>query len=135
MKTGARLETDDRTLTIRIPMSLTKRGGRKVILGPAARPTASGDPSKAPSALVKAVARAYRWTRLLETGRFATMEELASLEKVNPSYLARILRLPLLSPAIVESILEGRQIERIDLKRLSRPFPLEWEPQGQAFKL
>ncbi len=52
-------------------------------------------------------------------------------EKIAESYLWRILRLTLLSPAIVEAILDGRQQEAMTLPGLMEPFPVEWERQRQ----
>ena len=48
--------------------------------------------------MIKAVARAFRWRRMLETGRFATINELAAAESINSSYVSRVLRLTLLAP-------------------------------------
>ena len=85
--------------------------------------------SAADTTLVKALARAFRWRRMMEAGRFATIDELAAAEKINSSYVSRLLRLTLLAPDIVEAILDGRQPEGITLPRLMDPFPVEWERQ------
>jgi hypothetical protein len=82
--------------------------------------------------LIKAVARAFRWRRMLESGRFATINELAAAEKINSSYVSRVLRLTLLAPDIVEAILDGRQPEGMTLPGLMEPFPVEWERQRLA---
>jgi hypothetical protein len=66
---------------------------------------------------------------MLETGRFGTINELAAAEKINSSYVSRLLRLTLLAPAIVEAILDGRQPEGMTLPGLMEPFPVEWERQ------
>ena len=79
--------------------------------------------------LIKAVARAFRWRRMLETGRFGTINELAAAEKINSSYVSRVLRLTLLAPDIVEAILDGRQPEGMTLPGLMKPFPVEWDRQ------
>ena len=63
------------------------------------------------SALLKALARGFRWRKLLETGHFATIQEIAEAENINPSYVSRLLRMKLLAPEIVEAILAGRQPE------------------------
>ena len=81
--------------------------------------------------LIKAVARAFRWRRMLETGRFATVKELAAAEKINSSYVSRVLRLTLLAPDIVEAILDGRQPEGMTLPGLMKPCPVEWAPVRQ----
>jgi hypothetical protein len=83
--------------------------------------------------LVKAIARAHRWQGMLDSGAFSSIEELAQAERINPSYLARVLRLTLLAPEIVESILNGRHDpERVALERLMRPFPALWGEQLQS---
>jgi hypothetical protein len=82
--------------------------------------------------LIKAVARAFRWRRMLESGRFATINELAAVEKISASYISRVLRLTLLAPDIVEAILDGRQPEGMTLPGLLKPFPVEWQRQNHA---
>ena len=79
--------------------------------------------------LIKAVARAFRWRGMLESGAFATINELAAAEKINPSYVSRVLRLTLLAPEMVEAILDGRQPKGVTLPGLLEPFPLEWIKQ------
>jgi hypothetical protein len=70
---------------------------------------------------------------MLDSGVYGPIEELARAERINPSYLARVLRLTLLAPEIVESILDGRHDpERVTLERLMRPFPVVWEDQFTA---
>jgi hypothetical protein len=63
---------------------------------------------------------------MLEAGRFATINELAAAEKINSSYVSRVLRLTLLAPDIVEAILDGRQPEGTTLPALMQPLPVEW---------
>jgi hypothetical protein len=119
---------DLRTLTVRVPMTFRRRGGRKQVVLPAdavwpvPRPHIDGT-------MVKAIARAHRWKRLLETGRFASIADLAEAEKINPSYLSRVLRLTLLAPDITEAILDGRQPPALQLDALLKPFPVEWDAQ------
>ena len=79
------------------------------------------------SALVKALARAHRWQKLLESGECASITELAAAEKIDRSYLCRVLRLTLLAPEIVEAIMDGRQPEEVTLPGLMKGFPVEWE--------
>ncbi|MGE3904657.1 MAG: hypothetical protein AB7F36_01805 [Reyranellaceae bacterium] len=82
--------------------------------------------------MVKAIARAHRWKRLMESGRFASVTELAEAEKINQSYLCRVLRLTLLAPDIVEAILDGRQPAEMTLAALMAPFPVGWPEQVEA---
>ncbi len=117
-----------RMLTVRVPLAVRKqRGGRKLVLTPGGMPhrrTTAAD-----TTLVKALARAFRWRRMMETGRYSTIDELAAAEKINSSYVSRLLRLTLLAPDIVEAILDGRQQEGMTLPGLMEPFPVEWERQ------
>jgi hypothetical protein len=118
-------------LTVRVPLAVRKqRGGRKLMIAPAS--TTNRAPSAADTTLVKAMARAFRWRRMMETGRYGTISDLAAAEKIAESYLCRILRLTLLSPAIVEAILDGRQSEDLDLPTLTRPIPMKWQDQYSA---
>lgn len=82
--------------------------------------------------LVKAMARAFRQKRMLESGEFATIAELAGREGIAPSYLTRVLRLTLLAPDIVEAILHGEQGPEVTLARVLREYPLAWEQQRRA---
>ena len=114
-------------LTVRVPLAVRKRGGRKLVVTPGG--TMNRGPSAADTTLVKALARAFRWRRMMEAGRFGTIDELAAAEKINSSYVSRLLRLTLLAPAIVEAILDGRQPEGATLPALMEPFPMEWARQ------
>ncbi len=85
------------------------------------------------NAMIKALARAFRWRKMLDTGEHATLEDLARAKCVAPSYASRILRLTLLAPDIVEAILDGRQPAELQLDDLLQGFPLEWEGQDLHF--
>jgi hypothetical protein len=84
-------------------------------------------------ALVKALARAHRWQRLLESGECGSITELAAAEKIDRSYLRRVLRLTLLASVLVEAILDGRQAEVTTLPALMKGFPAEWRAQRFCF--
>jgi hypothetical protein len=119
---------DGRTATVSIPVTFLQRGGRKQILTPAGTAPWSPTP-RVDTALVKAVVRAHRWRQMLESGEYASSAELAKAEKVNDSYLSRILRLTLIAPGIIEAILSGRQPSTLQLDDLLKPLPAEWAPQ------
>jgi hypothetical protein len=113
------------TVTLHVPFRVVKRGGRKEMhLPDGFRPD-----RKADNTLVKALARAFRWKRMLESGEYATIAELAEREGIAPSYMTRVLRLTLLAPDIVEAILQGRQRPELTIARLLEPFPLHWHEQ------
>jgi hypothetical protein len=79
--------------------------------------------------MVKAVARAFRWQRLLEDGTYGCLDEIAKAERIGASFVSRIIRLSLLAPDIVDAILDGRQPAHLTLKDLMCPFPVSWEDQ------
>jgi hypothetical protein len=124
------LPWSDRTTRNRCRSCAGKRGGRKQVLAPVG---ASWIPLRArvDNTMVKAITRAHRWKRLLESERFASVTELAEAEKINQSYLCRVLRLTLLAPDIVEAILDGRQPHRIQLEDLLQPHPAVWSVQRE----
>jgi hypothetical protein len=97
-------------------------------------PDGATQPRRTDNTLVKALARAFRWKRMLESGEFATIAELAEREGIASSYMTRVLRLTLLAPDMVEAILDGRQGPEVTLARVLEPFPLDWKVQkiGQS---
>jgi len=115
-------------VTIKVPFAIRKRGGRKLILAPDGAPMPPATPH-VDSTLVKAIARAFRWQKMLESGRYATINEIASAETINPSYVSRVLRLTLLAPATVEAILDGRADATPTLAEAMKVFPVEWRNQ------
>jgi hypothetical protein len=123
------LSRDGRTMTVHIPITLRHQGGRKQVVTPAGATPWIPTPSRVDNTIVKAIVRARRWRDMLESGRHATVRDLAKAEAINESYLGRILRLTLLSPALIEAILEGRQPATLELDDLIKQFPTEWDQQ------
>ena len=117
------------TVTIHVPFRLVKRGGRKEMV----LPEGAAQPRRTDNTLVKALARAFRWKRMLESGEFATIAELAEREGIAMSYMTRILRLTQLEPGIIEAVLDGRQNDAVTLARLMDPFPISWIEQKNIF--
>lgn len=124
--------TGSSTVSVRVPFLLRKHGGRKLVVTPDGQPLPSQP--QIDNALVKALARAHRWKRLLEAGVYGSLTELAAAEKINRSYVSRVLRLTLLAPEIVEAILEGKQGPELTMVRLMEPFPVGWQAQGEHFR-
>jgi hypothetical protein len=119
---------EDTTLVVRIPMRFQHHGGLKRILAPdgsAIVPTNKPEPD---GTLVKALARAWRWQRMLDDGVYATVSEIGA-ENISTSYVSRILRMALLAPEIVEAILWERTDQGMMLEQLERPLPASWEEQ------
>ena len=118
------------TVTLHVPFRIVKRGGRKAMQLPdGVQPDRKGD-----NTLIKALARACRWKRMLESAEFATVAELAEREGIAPSYMTRVLRLTLLAPDIILAILDGRQGREVMLTRVLEPFPMEWATQVAFFR-
>jgi hypothetical protein len=122
--TRATVSVDGETIIVHIPLTFRKRGGRKLVVTPdgaewAPRP-------RVDNAMVKALARAFRWRKMLDTGAHATLEDLARAKGVHATYVSRVLRLTLLAPEIIEAILDGRQPAELQLDDLLDGFPLDW---------
>jgi hypothetical protein len=118
------------TITVHVPFRIVKRGGRKEMQLPAG----SAQLRKTDNTVIKALARAFRWKNMLESGDFATIAELAQREGIAPSYMTRVVRLTLLAPEIVEAILDGKQRPEMTLARVLEPFPVEWSRQSDQQK-
>jgi hypothetical protein len=130
-RVGTRL--DGTTLVVRIPMRFARRGGRKRIVAPNGSeivPTSKPQPD---STLLKALARAWRWQRMLDEGQEVSVAGIADSEGINRSYVSRVLRLTLLAPDMIERILDGRS--PTGLPELLKPFPIDWTEQRLRFGL
>lgn len=114
------------SVTLHVPFRIVRRGGRKEMQ----LPEGAMHSRRTDNTLVKALARAFRWKSMLESGEYATIAELAEREGIALSYLTRVLRLTLLAPDIVETILDGRQGSEVTLARVLEQFPLEWKQQS-----
>jgi hypothetical protein len=126
MTERANLEVD--TLTIRIPIRLQRRGGRKLIMTPEGVAAPARKPSR-DDTLIKALVRAHQWRRKIESGRAKSITDLAEQEGVTDAYVCRLLPLTCLSPDIVEAILEGRQPRGLRLAEMLGHVPLAWDGQ------
>jgi len=112
-------------ITVQVPFRVVKRGGRKEMQ----LPDSATQPRKTDNTLVKALARAFRWKRMLESGEFASISELAEKEGIAFTYMARLMRLSLLSPELVDAVIDGRQPSNMTLANLMDPFPTNWKEQ------
>jgi hypothetical protein len=124
------LEVD--TLTIRIPIRLQRRGGRKLIMTPegaaAPRPRPCRDET-----LIKGLVRAHRWRRRIESGKAKSITDLAELEGVMDAYVCRLLPLTCLAPDVVEAILDGWQSKGLRLAEMLGNGPLAWNAQRETW--
>ncbi len=120
---------NDQTVIVTVPFTIRKRGGRKLILTPDGTPASPPTRSRPDSALLKALARGFRWQKMLREGDYQTLEDIADAENINPSYVSRLLRMTLLAPEIVEAILAGTQPAGVTRAKVMKPFPMEWQRQ------
>jgi hypothetical protein len=120
---------DGSTLIVHIPMRFQRRGGRKRIVTPDGSEIAPSSKPQPDGTLVKALARAWRWQKLLDEGGYASVSEIGDAENISKSYVSRTLRLALLAPDLIEAILGGRAHHTLMLESLERPLPASWEAQ------
>jgi hypothetical protein len=120
------------SVTVSVPLTIRRRGGRKQIIEPDGAVARQGDngtgfvPVHGGPALIRALARGFRWRRMLEEGRHASISEMAKAEGVERGYVGSLLRLTLLAPEMVEAILDGQQPEGVTLQGLLDGVPAGW---------
>ena len=126
---GENWQLDGDTITVFIPMTWKRQGGRKVIIAPDGGDAWAPAKLRPDETLIRALARAHRWKGMLEDGTHASINALADAEKINRAYICRVLNLTLLAPNIVEAVLDGRQPKRMMLEELVRALPTDWVEQ------
>ena len=132
-RTAEPQSTGGATLTVRVPLTIRRRGGRRRVIAPAETETGRSGKRTDDDPLLTALARAYRWQRLTENGTYASLNDLAAAEGVDRSYAGKATRLMLLAPDIIEAILDGREPATVTLDQLLAPFPVEWRRQRAGF--
>ncbi len=128
---GRAVERDGDAVVIRIPMQLKSRRGRKEIIVPEGLGGRSKSPTQEP--LLTALARAFHWQELLDSGRYQSVTELAEALGGDRSYVGRIMRLALLAPDIVEAIVRGEEPSGLSLEKLLKGIPIVWAKQRESF--
>ena len=113
------------SITVRVPLTIKRKPGRRTVVMPDG--TACGPVrTVADPALLKALARAFRWQKLLDEGRYGSISEMATAERIERGYLGKVLQLTLLAPAVVEAIVDGRQGDGVSLPGLMEGVPVVW---------
>ena len=120
------------TLTIRIPIRLKRRAGRKLIMTPEGVAAPTPKPSR-DETLIRALVRAHRWRRRVESGQARSITDLAEQEGVTDAYVCRLLPLTCLAPDIVEAIFDGRQPKGLGLAEVLGNGPLDWNEQRETW--
>jgi hypothetical protein len=127
------LSKDEKTLIIQIPMKFQKRGGRKLIFAPDGRQMDGPLRSNRDDVLLNALADAHKWKRMLDSGQYDSITQLAEEEGTDRANMSRMLTLTLLAPDIVDSILDGTQSDRLNISVLKKGFPVDWGEQREWF--
>ena len=123
------VDSNNPALVTEIPLKIKIRGGRKIMLTPDGDRAVTQPAARIDNTMIKLIARGYRWHRLLSSGAYTSIDELGVAEKIDGSYVSRVLRLAYLSPTIVEAILAGRHPPQLTAKDLLKPFPMDWKEQ------
>ena len=110
-------------------MQFQRRGGRKRIVAPDGSELAPSSKPQPDGTLIKALARAWRWQKLLDAGIYTSVSEIGEAEGIDKGYVSRVLRLALLAPNVVEAILEGRVNLTLTLEQLERLPRRRWDEQ------
>jgi hypothetical protein len=116
-------------IKVRVPLRIRRRPGRKTVVTPVVDGLPTSATTRADPALLKALARAFRYQRMLDAGKYTTIGEMAAAEKLDRGYLGRLLQLTLLAPDIVEAIVDGRQPEGVTVPGLLQNVPDNWAEQ------
>ena len=122
---------EDGTITVHIPISFKRHGGRKYIIAPEGIPEQYAIP-KGKESLLKAIGRAFAWQTMLDSDTALTQDDIAEIAKLPRSYVSRVMRATLLAPDIIEAILDGRQPKHMTLTDLTR-MPNDWNEQREYF--
>ncbi len=121
------------SITVRVPLAIRHRPGRKTVVTPMTAGAMPTTATRADPALVKALARAFRYQRMLDEGRYASIGEMAAAERIERGYLGTLLRLTLLAPDVVDAILDGRQPDGLTFAVLAGAVPAVWDAQRNTF--
>ncbi len=125
------IQLDGDTVVIRVPMRLESRRGRKEIIVPEGLGGRARSPTQEP--LLTALARAFYWQELVDSGRYQSVTELAEALGGDRSYVGRIMRLAQLAPDIVEAIVRGEEPSGLSIEKLLKGIPIVWANQRESF--
>ena len=124
---GRKVYREGDRIIVKIPVQFRRRNGRQMIVAADEESQAGPDDNT----LAVAIARAWQWQEELESGKYASIDELARAKKVDRSYAGRLLRLTSLAPEIVEAVLAGEDVPGLSLRQLRKGIPLVWEEQRE----
>ena len=128
------IRVENSKIIVHVPLNLRMWGGKKVIVGPQGQDLRTLELEiRKDEKLLKALGRAYRWHSWILTGKYETVQEMAEKQKINKSYMQRMMRIMQLSPKIVEAILDGQQPEEFALCDIEQTFSPIWMEQEKQF--
>ena len=119
--------TKNDTIRVFVPLKLQRRNGRPKIVAPkveAYAPVGTQDPH-----ILKALGRAWSWRRKLESGEFATIQDIARAEKVTDRFISRIMQLAYLSPDVIDELVVSRTKPAVTLNELIYFASMPWRFQ------
>lgn len=122
-------------IKVHIPYVFARRSSKKRIVIDKIESTETRRSEIQP--IVAAIALAFRWRQLIESGEYGSITELAKAKSINQSYACRMMKLTFLSPRIVEAVLNAQVSNFVTLKTLTAPMPKAWSKQdvlGSALK-
>lgn len=122
-------EASDGRLTVSVPIQIRRRSGRQLVTLPSGEAVQPRPWDIAAMPLQLALARGYRWLAMLERGAVASLKEIAAREKIDDSYVSRMVNLTTLAPDIVTAILDDTLPSHITLFDLAVDPPLLWDEQ------
>lgn len=126
------ISVHENIISIKIPMDVKRKSGRKLIMTPTGHHNLI--PQRKPDeTMVRALARGWQWQKMLDEGKYKSLDDLSQQSKINSSYVSRILRLTLLAPDIKQAILDGTQPRGMNLQDMLKSFPDLWEEQREWF--
>ena len=131
---GLQVRRDGDAVVVHVPIQFRKRNGRRLIVTQGAQPTKVQPQRHSNDTLVEAVAKAYRWQEQIESGQYASLEDLAKSLKLDRSYVGRVMQLTLLAPDIVEAIVQGKEPAGISFRQLRNGVPLCWQEQRERWR-
>ncbi len=134
MISGTEVQNNNQGIVINVPLRLKKRGGRKEVIMPQAFASDKPMYQSQQEALVIALARSHRWQKLLDEGKFESISDLAREIGLDVSFAARLMRLTLLAPDIVEMILMGEEPSGLSLTMLTKKSTVIWEVQREEIQ-
>ena len=83
--------------------------------------------------LIEAIAKGHRWQTQLESGEYASLEDLAKDVGCDRTYVGRMLHLTSIAPDIVEAILRGDEPDGLSLEKLRKNLPVRWDEQRKVY--